>query len=395
MSRRKWERWTWAAAAIWLLVFLVIGADVARRPLRHTTMPTYRLATAHWWQGVDLYAANARDTHDGFVYLPQAAVLFTPFALPSLAGDLLWRTAGFGLLAWAIYRLGHVFVARGDVLAPRTWFWLSLFSVPSAMASLRNAQFDLPLAALIVLATVEIAEARWATAVLWLCLALALKPLALVPLLLFGAIWFRTLAPRLFIGLVILAALPFLHWNPAYVAHEYQRCAATIFSASQSHEPRFSDLGGLLDKLRVTPPDGVMTALRLAAAAGFLALAWIGRRRLDAITAAWLVGALSVNYLMLFNPRTETCSYVMLGPFIASLACLEWEAGRKPLAWALGVMALLLASDAVPSLAHFDFHLLTDRWLKPLVALVFLGVLVRISLRGKQKIAGGPSTRSG
>ena len=85
-------------------------------------------------------------------------------------------------------------------------------------------------------------------------------------------------------------------------------------------------------------------------------------------SAAWIVGALSADYLMLFNPRTETCSYVFLGPFVASLA-LYYAADprRKALAWFLGFAAIGLACDAFPVV-----HGLTDRWLKSLIALIFL-----------------------
>ena len=90
-----------------------------------------------------------------------------------------------------------------------------------------------------------------------------------------------------------------------------------------------------------------------------------------------MIGALAADYLMLFNPRTETCSYVFLGPFVASLA-LFYAAmpGRKWLGYALGFGAICLACDAFPKIGAFSIHDLTDRWLKPLVALLFLPVLI-------------------
>ena len=72
-------------------------------------------------------------------------------------------------------------------------------------------------------------------------------------------------------------------------------------------------------------------------------------RRLNRVEAAWAIGALSADYLMLFNPRTETCSYVFLGPFVASLALFYAPIpGRKWLSYALGIGALGLACDAIP-----------------------------------------------
>ena len=66
-----------------------------------------------------------------------------------------------------------------------------------------------------------------------------------------------------------------------------------------------------------------------------------------------------------------------LGPFVASLAVFYASvAGRKWLSWALGFAALGLACDAFPKLGALSIHDLTDRWFKPLMALLFLPVVV-------------------
>ena len=287
MMRSRGVAW-WATLILWLVAFLVIAGDVTRRPNSHTTTPTYRLASTNWWAGIDPYTYN---TNSGFLYFPQAAILYTPFTWGSILwGDLLWRAAVFALFAYALVRLARFFVADGGPVTSRTFLLLTLLAVPSSLASLRNAQFDLPLAALILLATAEIAEARWTAATLWLCLAIALKPLAVVPLLLFGALYFRALLPRLALGLAITLLVPFLNPHPAFVAHEYHRCLETLLWATQSHEPKFSDLGALLQHIHVAMPNAVGTALRLIFALTFLGLgAWaLQRRRMP--DAAWCVG---------------------------------------------------------------------------------------------------------
>jgi hypothetical protein len=364
----SWPRWV--AWGFWLLLFLVIFNDVRRFPLNHTTMPTYRLASTDWWRGLDPYTANP---HSGFLYFPQAAVIFTPFnLLPFMAGEFLWRALGFGLFFYALARLNAFFLSNDRFTPATTFLVLSLLAVPSSMASLRNAQFDLPLAALIVLTTAEIASGRWNAATAWLCLAVALKPLALVPLLLFGALYLK-LIPRLAVGLLIVIALPFLHWNPAFAAHEYVRSFSTLVWASKGDEARYSDLAALVSRGGYDAPPFLKNVARLLFAFVFLGLGAAGVRRLTPAHAAWLTGALSADYLMLFNPRTETCSYVFLGPFVASLALLYAGQGKnRLLVWGLGFAALGLACDAIPVV-----HPLTDRWFKPLIALLFLPLLVR------------------
>jgi hypothetical protein len=371
---RPTSRLHWIAWALLSLAFLVIATDVVRHPASHTTTPTYRLASVQWWAGHDPYTTNA---HAGFLYFPQAAILFTPFTWgPLLLGEILWRLVTFGLFVFALVRLADFFLARDGVVEGKDFLILSLLAVPASLASLRNAQFDLPLAALIVLASAEIARTRWNSATVWLCLALALKPLAVVPMLLFSALYWK-LIPRVMIGVLIVVALPFLHWSPAFAAHEYVRCFQTLVWAAKADEARYSDLAALLSRFGYNAPDLLKTVVRILCSLLYLGLAATGLRRLGRSEAAWLVGALSADYLMLFNPRTETCSYVFLSAFVASLAIIyARQSGRKWLSWLLGIAAVGLACDAIPGL-----FLLTDRWFKPLIALFFLPVLIQFIFR--------------
>jgi hypothetical protein len=123
----------------------------------------------------------------------------------------------------------------------------------------------------------------------------------------------------------------------------------------------------------IHPPYRLMNLVRLFSAAAFLGLGALALRRLGRIDSAWTVGALSAIYVMLFNPRTETCSYVYLAPFTASLALVYAATpARRGLGFALGLASLGFACDSVPVI-----HPLTDRWLKPLLALLFLPVVIQ------------------
>jgi alpha-1,2-mannosyltransferase len=365
-----------------LLIFAVICTDVVLHPDKHNTTPTYRAASTAWWQGTDPYTQNA---HAGFLYFPQAALLFTPFnLLPYLAGEVAWRVFTFGLFIYALTRLNAFFLAAKSSEPARTFLFLALLAVPSSFASLRNAQFDLPLAALVVLATAEVATARWSAAALWICLGVAFKPLAVVPLLLFSALYWR-LIPRVIIGLLIVAAIPFLHWSPAFVAQEYHRCYETLGWASAGDEPRYSELAALLAHVGIIVPLPVRTIVRVIFALVYLGLGAAAVRKLSLVESAWAVGALAADYLMLFNPRTETCSYVFLGPFVASLALYYSVRGHRWLARGLGFAAVGLACDAFPRLGSFSVHDLTDRWFKPLIAVLFLAALVAFIFQSRRE----------
>jgi alpha-1,2-mannosyltransferase len=380
--KTAWPRW--AAWGFCLLIFAIICTDVVLHPDKHNTTPTYRAASTAWWQGIDPYTQNA---HAGFFYFPQAALLFTPFnVLPYLTGEVVWRVFTFGLFIYALTRLNAFFLAARSPAPALTFLFLALLAVPSSFASLRNAQFDLPLAALVALGTAEVAAARWSTAALLLCLGVAFKPLAVVPLLLFSALYWR-LIPRVIVGLLIVAAIPFLHWSPSYVAQEYHRCYEALAFASVGDEPRYSDLAALMAHAGILIPLPARTILRVIFALIYLGLGAMAVRKLSLADSAWTVGALAADYLMLFNPRTETCSYVFLGPFVASLALYYSVTDRRWLGRGLGFAAIGLACDAFPRLGSFSVHDLTDRWFKPLIAVVFLAALVAFIFQSRREKA--------
>lgn len=375
VALRSFDKIRWATLGLWLALFGGVMVAVFLNLKTHTTMPTYQLASARWWQGIDPYTMDA---HAGFLYFPQAAVLFTPFHfMPVWGAEIFWRATTFGLYFYALVRLGRFFLSEDGVFSAKTFLYLSLLAVWSSLASLRNAQFDLPLAALVVLTSAEVAASRWTAAAIWICLAVALKPLAVVPLLLFTALYWK-LIPRVIIGMAVVIALPFLHWSPSFVAHEYVRCFQTLVMASKGDEPRYSDLAALLSLYGYAPSPELKTVVRVIFAAVYLGIGWLAVRRLKGIESAWVVGALSADYLMLFNPRTETCSFVFLGSFVASLALFyAQQSGRRAAAWMLGVGAICLACDAFPTIHHVSLHLLTDRWMKPLVAVVFFFMMLQ------------------
>ena len=128
------------------------------------------------------------------------------------------------------------------------------------------------------------------------------------------------------------------------------RCYQTLAWAAQGDEPRYSDLAALLAHAGIIAPETLKTVARVIFALGYLGLGALAVRRLSIVESAWAVGALAADYLMLFNPRTETCSYVFLGPFVASLALHYSALGRRWLARGLGFAAIGLACDAFPRL---------------------------------------------
>lgn len=366
------------AVGIWLIYASVIGVLVAIEPEKRTVTPEYRGAAVRWWAGEQpIYREEGMR---GYLYLPQAAMLYTPYTWPPLrVGEVAWRLTGLGLLAWSVWRLCGLFA--GDRRG--AWFLLAtLATLPASFSSARNGQANLPMAALAALAAVDLARTAWSRASLSLVLSLALKPLGAVPCLLAGACYPRMI-PRLLLGTAVLLGLAFVHFAPGYVWEQYGMFVHTMTVASRPGVYEGCDIQGILRTFGWThPPQLPMLGVSALAALGTLVVAWLAVRRGDAARGAFLCMTFAMLYLLLFNPRTETNSYVLIAPFVGVLlaAAVYHRPSPRRLLW-LAALALVFSCENWGALHH-----VTNYWLKPTAGLIFGAILVRDVLRRRDPL---------
>lgn len=361
-----------AALAAWLIYGLVLGIVVAVDPDRRTVTPNYRQAAEKWWPAQeDIYTGKKK----GFLYLPQSAILYTPIAaLPKRVGEPLWRWIGLGVLAWGLWRAGRTF---GPSSLPPTgrFALLTALTIPASLASAGNGQMNILLGALFLHTAVELAEKSWLRSSATLVLAFALKPLAAVYLLLTGALlpkvrWWLAGA------LLLLFLLPFLHPAPDYVLRQFQLAAQVLRSSSQPDFHDFCDLAGMFRTFGLPLPDALWFAIRALAAFITLGLGWLALRRRPWPEAQLLIYTLAVTYLVLFNPRTEANTYILLAPAIALFALRALPA-TKPDRFSLGFKLLALLALALGVDSYGFLHQWTNLWLKALLTSIFAGWLAR------------------
>jgi alpha-1,2-mannosyltransferase len=369
------------ARGLMLLLVVVVTVLVATQPDRRTVTPTYHLAAQDWVAGRDLYHGGVW----GYLYPPQFAILFTPFAAaPSPWGDILWRWVNLGLFLSALDRLARLAGGEGR---PPLGALITVLSIPACLSSARNGQVNMTEAGLLVHAALDVAQTRWLRASLLLTVAVFLKPVALAMTLLAAATW-GNLRPRLALAALALLLLPFAAGTAPYVIRQYQLLYWKWGLSVAPGQP-FCDLGGLLTKLGIAQSDPVLTALRACAALAMLGLVVTRDRRTrrdssaagfePRLRTALLVLALGVTYATVFNPRTETNGYVMLAPAVAAFAALVWQVpGEERAYWLLVVTALGLGAD------NYPLHPQTDLWLKPLLGLLFFAYLARWTLSSGQ-----------
>ena len=116
-------------------------------------------------------------------------------------------------------------------------------------------------------------------------------------------------------------------------------------------------------------PHAIYLVVRAVAALVTLALCWRARARLQLATAAVVIAAAAATYLMLFNPRTQSTSYVIATAPAAALAALHLLERRWSAAAPL-VIVTLAWMVSYHDVAAIEF------WLKPLGAVILAAALI-------------------
>lgn len=356
-----------------MIYAVVITTIVAIQPDRRTATLEYQKATDNWWGGENsLYRKK-----NGYLYLPQFAVLYTPYELlPDRVGEPLWRLTCLAALAFSLW-------LAASYLAPdrkiQVFLIATLLVLPSSFASARNGQVNMPLAALFIFIALSLARERWWTAAILLALTLVLKPIAAAPILLCGVLYPKLRLPLLG-SLVVAALVPFLHYNPSYVAGEYKAFFVNLGQAGKPQGNSWCDFAGMFRTFGMEIPSIVQFAVRALAGLAALILGWLALRNMDKLRGAIVVMFLTVIYLMLFNPRTETNSYIMLGAFVAvygayaGLVAKRWQEAAGFVA-----LAIILGTE------NYGYPIFpwTNLWLKAFATCILAGWLVTKILNGR------------
>lgn len=361
-ARVGWFSWLTLAGVITFTVVLSIITGQER-----SVTPAYCSAVENWFAGRPLYNMSGH----GFLYLPQAALTFAPWAvLPHNVCELVWRWTIIGVLAFSVERLNRLLKGDGR------WFCaMSVSSAVLAWGCARNGQSTLLMTGLMILAAVDLSAARWWRATILLSLAFAFKPLAIVMILL-AAVVYPQMSWRLTIGLIFVALAPFATQRPDYVWSQYLACIQSLqvtFDVGETE--KWAQFFGMLQVAKIDLPAPVRTGIRLAAAVGTLYLCLKASRRLSPQQAAYYLFSFASCYLMLFNSRTEGNTYAMVGPVYGAL-CAE-AAYRLKNTTAAGWMI----AAVVFSVANYELAILISPrpdaiWISPLACVGVTGYLV-------------------
>jgi len=313
---------------LWAILILAVSIIKARTTISHSQVFfIYSDAATRWLTGRALYDGSGAN----FIYFPQSALLFTPFAnLPPLLSSLLWRAINILIFALGIRQITGLVrasqpadITAYDVRDPALFLPVTVVSILLSWSAARYGQTTLIMAGLMMLASASLSRKRWNEAAVLLFLALAYKPLAAVMILLVIACYrpFRLPALLTFLGMM---SLPFLFQNLPYVLAQYQSSITELRQASLlGIDQPFAQVFWLLNSLGITLPADWQDVLRLLMALATLGLCLSLRKRQNDRAFVVTLFALGVLYLLLFNPRTENNTYAMIGPVLGLYTVLH------------------------------------------------------------------------
>ena len=247
-------------------------------------------------------------------------------------------------------------------------------------------------------AAVFLMQSRWKYAMLALLSAVAIKPIAIVMLLLVAACFHRKMLAGLAAGLALVAALPYLTSWPSYATAQYLDSFTKMLMCAQPDRNTFTDVHGAIWRLtavlNIPGPGGyqldrrLYLAIQLSAALGTLCLSSHAVRRWTEPGRTFLVWGLAACYLMLFNPRNEDNSFVIVTPVIALLAA-GFLLYFNRISLGLGLSALTMGMTC-NGWGWFMWRL-TEPWFKPALCAVFAGILIRELLLDRPLWSGAPA----
>jgi hypothetical protein len=151
---------------------------------------------------------------------------------------------------------------------------------------------------------------------------------------------------------------------------QHRAFVANLRVCSGVTEHRFADLNGMFRTFGLALPSALSLAVRVVAGAATALVWWCARRMEEPQRALWF-HLLATTYLMVFNPMTETNSYVVVVP---ALALWAERALPRPAGW---VLAGIVVAMSVLSPTRSPFKLF---WY-PAMTMVFFGLVYALLCR--------------
>ncbi len=338
-------------AGLWLLLG-VLAAVMKQHS--HNNFLIFRGVFWHAWQGQSLYAAYPQEYWDVNHYGPLFSLLIAPFAVVPE-----W----LGLLMWCIALSLFLYVAiRRSLLTSGQQLFVLWFCAHELLTALYMQQFNIAIAAIILLAFFLIEKERDATAAFFIVLGTLVKLYGVVGLAFF---FFSKHKVRFVLSLIgwgaVMFVVPMVLSSPEYVIGQYQEWFTNLISKNgENSESLMQNISLLGMAHRVT---GLAFSDLWLIVPGLIAFAIpylrIGQYRHMAFRQMLLASVLM--FTVLFSTGSESSGYIiaLIGVVIWYTAA-PWKRGKWDIALLIFVFVLtsLSPSDLFPAY-------LRKEWVQP------------------------------
>ncbi len=368
LGKNPWVGWAaWIAFCISILV--------QTGPKRFgSTFSVYLDYANRLWNRQPLYDAT---TLDGFNYWPSSLLIYIPvLRLDPVVAGWIMITIAMAVFTWTCVKLLDALLPpERQVSAVTAAGILLLINIPAAWFNFKYIQAQILMTSGMMLGATAMMRGRWQLASLSIFFAAVMKPLAIVMLLLCGAVQPR-MRLALIVALIAGFLLPFAVVEWSYMAEQYKAWALKLSFMAQvmpTDWPYQADFQTMLDTFGIVVPPNVATVIRFGAAFGTLALAW-RISKIDGRTIFPLgVLILSGCYITLFGPRNEYLSFFVLTPGLTALAFVLFGRDTKDMRGWLLIAAVLVLG--------FSVSFPVDRVTKPFVVTLIYVWLIWLTLK--------------
>jgi hypothetical protein len=368
LTKNPWVGW-----AAWIVFCISILVQTGPRRFG-STFGVYLDFANRLWSRQPLYDAT---TLDGFNYWPASLLIYIPLLKlhPVVAGWIM-ITIAMAVFTWTCVKLLDALLPQDrPISAARAAGIFLLINIPAAWFNFKYIQAQILMTSGMMLGATAMMRGRWHLASLWIFFAAVMKPLAIVMLLLCGAVQPRMRLPL--IGALIAGLLlPFAFIEWSYLVEQFRAWMLKLSFMAQVRAtdwPYQADFQTMLDTVHIVVPPNVALAIRLAAAFVTLALAW----RISKIEGRTIfplgVLLLSGCYITLFGPRNEFLSFLVLTPGLTALAFILFGRDAHDLRGWLLIAAVLVLG--------FSVSFAVDRVTKPFVVTLIFIWLIWLTLR--------------
>ena len=359
---------------LWMLLAVVAAL---MKMHSHNNFLIFRGVFWHTWQGLPLFAEYPQEYFDVNHYGPLFSLVIAPFSVvPEWLGLLLWCVMLTLFLWWAV---------RRSLLTNRQQVFVLWFCAHELLTALYMQQFNIAIAAIIVLAFFLIEQERDTSAAFFIVLGTLVKIYGVVGLAFF---FFSRHKLRFVLSLIgwgaVLFVLPMAISSPEYIVGQYVEWVQCLTGKNADNMFALHQNISLLGIVRKISGCAAYSDLWLIVPGLVLfGLPYLrfGQYRYMAFRQTLLASVLM--FVLLFSTGSESSGYIIaLTGVVVWYTCVPWHRNR----WDVALMVLVFVLTSLSPSDLFPAYLRKE-WVQPYalkalpVALVWLKLCYEILTR--------------